>query len=199
MTPGRARPAAPARTSLSRLVCDPRISCACLPLVLALSAPPSEEHRPVRVQHADGEFHSRLVLTTLDGTAIADGSLAQTVEGERVTAHLVFHFNDGSAHDETTVFTEREVFRLVSDHVVQNGPSFPPALDLSIDVPAGRIRVGYTDEGGTRRTKVEHEDLPPDLANGMIPILLMNLAGDVPRALSCTSRPTRRHGSSPWT
>jgi hypothetical protein len=33
----------------------------------------------------------------------------------------VFRFKDGSRHDETAVFSERQQFRLVRDHLIQKG------------------------------------------------------------------------------
>src|SRR5689334_1658609 len=77
----------------------------------------------VPVRHAEGLVHGFLVLRTLDGTALADGDLIQNARGTRVTSRLVFRFKDGSLHDETAVFAQRQSFRLLTDHVVQKGPS----------------------------------------------------------------------------
>src|SRR4051794_24117887 len=77
------------------------------------------------VRHAEGLVHGFLALRTLDGTLLADGDLMQNARGARVTSRLVFRFKDGSLHDETAVFAQRQSFRLLTDHVVQKGPSFP--------------------------------------------------------------------------
>lgn len=135
---------------------------------------------PVAVRHAEGIVHGFLVLRTLAGAAIADGDLIQTSRGDRVTARLVFHFKDGSIHDETAVFTQRQQFRLVSDHLVQKGPSFPQPLDLTIDAATGQVTARYSDEHGQLKTESEHMDLPPDLANGLILTLLKNVKADAP-------------------
>ena len=86
-------------------------------LVLALAvAVTSVELRaePVPVRYTEGLVHGFLVLRTLDGRAIADGELSQVASGVQVTSRLTFRFRDGSLHDETAVFTQRELFRLVS-------------------------------------------------------------------------------------
>jgi hypothetical protein len=72
------------------------------------------------------------------------------------------------------VFTQRGTFRLVSNHVVQKGPSFPQPLEMSIDGATGQVTVRYTDDG---KPKVESEklELPPDLANGIQLTLLKNV------------------------
>jgi hypothetical protein len=54
----------------------------------------------------------------LEGDTLADGDLIQVAHGDRVTCRLVFHFKDGSIHDETAVFSQRRNFRLLSDHLV---------------------------------------------------------------------------------
>ena len=41
-----------------------------------------------------------------------------------VVGDLRFRFKDGSLYEEITKFTQRGKFRLVSDQVVQKGPSF---------------------------------------------------------------------------
>ena len=122
----------------------------------------------VAVRHAEGLVHGFLILRTLDGTALADGDLIQTARGDRVTSRLVFHFKDGSIHDETAVYSQRQRFRLITDHLVQKGPTFPQPLDMSIDGSSGRVTVRYTDEDGKQKVETERIDVPPDLANGLI-------------------------------
>ena len=134
----------------------------------------------VAVRHLGGLTHGFLVLRTLDGTRIADGDWTQIVRGARVTSRLVFHFTDGSLHDETTVYVQRRVFQFVSDHLVQKGPSFPQPLDMSIEAATGQVRVRYTDDHGKPKEDSEHVDLPPDLANGLIPALLENVRPQAP-------------------
>ena len=45
---------------------------------------------PVAVRYSEGSVHGFLVLRTLDDKLLADGDVTQTVDGDRVTARLVF-------------------------------------------------------------------------------------------------------------
>jgi hypothetical protein len=83
----------------------------------------------VPVRHSEGLMHGFLVLRTLDGKALADGQLTQEAQGDRVTAHLVFRFKDGSLYEDTTIFSQRGTFRLLTDHQIQKGPSFKQPVD----------------------------------------------------------------------
>jgi hypothetical protein len=130
---------------------------------------------PVPVRHTEGIVHGFLSLDTLDGQRIADGDLIQLARGGRVTSRLVFHFKDGSLHEETTVFSQTRDFHLVSDHLVQRGPTFPQPLEMSIDAASGQVTVQYTDDRGKRQQEKEHLDLPADLANGLVLTLLKNV------------------------
>lgn len=71
-------------------------------------------------------------------------------------------------HDETAVFSQQQQFRLISDHLVQKGPSFPRPIDMTIDTLKGQVTVRYADDHGQTKVESEHLDLPPDLANGLI-------------------------------
>jgi hypothetical protein len=128
---------------------------------------------PVTVRHTEGIVHGFLALRTLDGTTIADGDLSQLARGDRVTAHLAFRFKDGSLHDETTEYSQRGEFRMASYHLVQKGPTFPQPLDLTLN-SRGDATVRYTDDGGEARIGTDHLTLPPDVANGLIMVLLKN-------------------------
>jgi len=127
------------------------------------------------VRYREGLIHGFLVLSTLDGVAIAAGDLTQVARGDQVTTQLAFRFEDGSRQEETTVFSQRGNFRLISYHLVQKGPSFKNASDLSIRCATGQVTVRYTDDDGKEKVANEHLALPPDLGNGLIPTLLMNL------------------------
>jgi hypothetical protein len=120
--------------------------------------------------------HGFLVLRTLDGTPIADGNLTQVARGTRVTSRLAFHFKDGSSHDETAVFSQRGVFRLISYHLVQKGPAFPRSIDMSFATGSGDIVVRYADDDGDQKDESKHVELPPDVANGLVLTLLKNVA-----------------------
>jgi hypothetical protein len=138
----------------------------------------------VAVRHAEGLVHGFLILRTLDGTPLADGDLIQTSRGDRVTTRLVFRFKDGSIHDETAVYSQRQRFRLITNHLVQKGPTFPQPLDMSIDGASGRVTVRYADDG-KQKVETDRIEVPPDLANGLILTLLKNVqTGARPKTVS---------------
>ena len=136
---------------------------------------------PVAVRYKEGLVHGFLVLSTLDGVAIAAGDLTQVARGDQVTTQLAFRFKDGSRQEETTVFSQRRNFRLISYHLVQKGPSFKNASDLSVTCATGQVAVRYTDDDGKEKVANEHFALPPDLGNGLIPTLLKNIQDGTPQ------------------
>jgi hypothetical protein len=134
----------------------------------------------VPVRHAEGVARGFLVLRALDGAALADGDLIQTSRADRVTTRLVFRFKDGSVHDETVVFSQRERFQLVSDHLVQKGPSFPHPIESSIDATTGLVTVKSRTEDGKEKLDQNRLELPPDVANGLMFTLLKNIRPETP-------------------
>lgn len=154
-------------------------TCAAIVAGVALLAPTSSPAEPVAVAHPEGLAHGFLALHSLEGTALADGDLIQTSSGDRVTMRLHFRFKDGSTHDETTVFTQRESFRLVSNHVVQKGPAFKMPMESTIS-GSGVVKVRYTDENGKENVIEDRLELPVDLANGLILTLLKNVSPKTP-------------------
>ncbi len=145
----------------------------------ALAVASSLSGEPVAVRHTEGIVHGFLTLRELDGTPIADGDLTQLARGNRVTSRLTFRFKDGSLHDQTAVYSQRGRFRLLSDHLVQKGPTFPRPLDMTIK-SSGDVTVKYTDDHGAQKAETEQLKLPPDLANGLILTLLKNVRPDAP-------------------
>jgi len=141
------------------------------------TAPPSIA---VSVRQAEGELHGFLVLRTLEGVNIADGELTQKTHGSQVTSRLTFHFKDGSVQDETTVFSQRGHFRVLTDHLVQRGSTFKHPIDMSINASTGMVTVHYQDDHGNEKIESAHMEIPPDLGNGIVQILLKNLGGDQP-------------------
>ena len=133
----------------------------------------------VAVSHPAGVTHGFLAMQSQDGHSIASGDMDQTTTGNEVTAHVVFRFKDGSIDDETVVYSQQKHFRLLRYHLVQKGAAYPHPLDLRIDAPSGQVTVHYT-EDGKERVVTQHLDLPPDLANGMIPTLLQNIPANAP-------------------
>src|SRR5258708_9096149 len=109
----------------------------------------------VRVRHMEGLMHGFLALRTMDGNRLADGEMTQIAEGDRVTSRLIFRFKDGSLYDDTTIFSQRGAFRLLSDHLVQRGPSFKQPMETSVDASSGQITVRYKDQDGQEKTVKE--------------------------------------------
>jgi hypothetical protein len=136
---------------------------------------------PVAVRYKQGSVHGFLVLRTMDGVAIAAGDLIQVARGDQVTSKLAFRFKDGSRQEETTVFSQRGNFRLISYHFVQKGAAFKNASDLSVTCVTGQVTARYTDDDGKEKVASKHMALPPDLANGLIPTLLMNVRAGTPQ------------------
>ena len=136
------------------------------------------QSEPVAVRGAEGVVHGFLVLRSLEGAELADGDLSQVARGDRVTSRVTLNFKDGSLHEETAVFSQRRIFRLVSNHLVQKGPTFPRAIDVTVDAASGRVSVRYTDDNGKEKSITERLELPADLGNGIITTLLKNLPRD---------------------
>ncbi len=129
------------------------------------------------VVRSQGTAHGFLTLKTLDGKLLATGDLVQVGHGDRVTSRLTFRFRDGSVEDETTVFTQRRTFQLVSDRMVQRGPTFPDPMDALVLAKGGvTIRtLGKKDKDDKDKVETTHMDLPPDTSNGMVFNLMMNI------------------------
>jgi len=142
----------------------------------------------VAVRQSEGLVHGFLALRTMDGTTLADGDLVQTLRGDQVTNRLVFHFKDGSLHDETVIFTQQRSFQLVSDHLIQKGPSFPQPLEVTVVRASGQVTVRYTDHG-VQKVSDERLDLPADLANGLIPTLMKNLGPSIAKVSLVAATP----------
>ena len=118
---------------------------------------------PIAVRYKEGSVHGYLALRTLDGEIVAAGDLIQTVRGDRLISRLVYHFRDGSLDDDTAVFTQEGHFRLISDHRIQKGPTFPKPMDVMINAISGEATVRYKD-ADTAKVETSHMDLPVDLA-----------------------------------
>jgi hypothetical protein len=135
----------------------------------------------VSVRFPEGLVHGFLTLRSVDGAILAEGDQIQYLRDGRVTSRLLLKFRDGSVSDETVVFTQDKVFRVLSDHLIQKGPAFPTPVDLSVDAKTGMVAVRYTDDGKPKSLE-EKMELPPDLANGLVLTLIKNLDPKAPLA-----------------
>lgn len=128
----------------------------------------------VRVTQRQGDIHAFLLVKDENGKEIAVGDETNRVRGNIVDSRTVFKFLDGSVDDEETVYRQGSTFELIRDHHIQKGPSFPKPSDVTIDVKKGEVSWVET-TGAERDLKSQHMDLRPDLANGMVPLLIENL------------------------
>src|SRR5437870_5767823 len=163
----------------------------------------------IPVRHTEGLIHGFLVVRTLEGKALADGQMTQDAQGDRVTTHLTFRFKDGSMYEDTTIFSQRGTFRLLSDHLIRRGPSFMQPMDTSIDASTGQVKVRYTKDKGKEKVIAQRMKLPPDVANGLLFTLMKDLNPSVPRTtvsmVAITPKPRLvklailPHGEEPFT
>jgi hypothetical protein len=141
--------------------------------VIIQAAGLTAEQIPVR--HIEGVTLGFLVLRNPAGEALAYGDWKQVVRPDGIVVDdLRFQFKDGSLYEEITKFTQRGKFRLVSDQVEQKGPSFKQQSESWIDTVTGKITV-RTNEKGKEKTTTNHLDLPDDLSNGLLFVLLKNV------------------------
>ena len=157
-------------------------------LVLVILFRANLQADPIRVRHPQGSAHGFVVLKTMEGRRLATGDMTQIVHGDLVTSRLIFHFRDGSVDDDRTVFSQRGVFRLISDHHIQRGPSFPKPIDVLINAVTGQI----TSRSKDGKVRQDHLDLPPDVSNGLPPNLLMNIPPSIPETKLSFVAPTEK-------
>jgi len=132
--------------------------------------------QPLLVRQTEGAVHGFLTLSSLDGAVLANGDLEQSAHGSRVTSRLIFRFKDGSRQEETTVFSQTSHFRLIGYRLVQKGPAFKRQMDFTLNGSTGEATARYSDGDGKEKVESVRPELPPDVANGIVPVLLRNLA-----------------------
>ncbi|OLC12442.1 MAG: hypothetical protein AUH29_16370 [Candidatus Rokubacteria bacterium 13_1_40CM_69_27] len=143
-------------------------------LTLALASLADAE--PVTVRFPEGVTRAFPVLRSVDNEKLAQGDLSQVVRGDKVSSRLVFHFKDGSIYDESVVFSQRDVFTLLSYRIVQQGPSFPETLEAAVDRDTGRYQVRYrADDDSPEEVLTGKFALPDDAYNGMLSLIVKNL------------------------
>jgi hypothetical protein len=146
-----------------------------LTALLMCASLPNAQADPVPVRYMQGSFHGFVELRSEDGHVVASGDSTSVVRGDRVTQETVFHFKDGSIDDEVTVFTQHRTFQLISDHHLQKGPFFPHPMDVMIDARTGTVTVTSPGKDGKMNVQTDHMKLPPDLANGMVPVVVEDI------------------------
>lgn len=146
-----------------------------LAVFLAVSLCSGLEAAPIEVRFAEGTAHGLLLVRTVKGEIVGHGDFLQTVEAHHVQSQLILRFKDGSLHHETVTFSQPRLFTMLSYRLVQRGPSFPETMDASLDRTAGtyKVRSGRDGKEEAESGKIE---LPPDVYNGLVPMLLKNVA-----------------------
>ncbi len=131
---------------------------------------------PVAVSKPEGIVHGFLRLRSLEGDLLATGDLIQLPNRGKIESRLVFHFLDGSTHDERVVFSQKNLFRLESYHLVQKGPSFPEPIEVDLDRARKHYRVYHGPANGEDAKTSEGEiEIPLDAYNGMFFTILKSL------------------------
>jgi hypothetical protein len=156
-----------------------RTSIVSLLALLALVHQGHADDQAVKVRYREGSVRGFLVLRNQAGATLASGEFSQVPQGNTIKARMFFRFRDGSLYDETTVYSQRVAFRLISDHLVQRGRSFPNPCDMRIDVRSQSVSMLAPAKDGKARGP-EHMDLPSDLSNGLLFNLIKNLPTDGP-------------------
>ena len=145
-------------------------------LVTLLLASVTAYAEPLTVKYHEGVTRAFPVLRALDGERLAWGDLVQVSRGDRVENRMTFRFKDGSVYDELVTYSQDGEFRLLNYRIVQRGPSFPEMLVASIDRESGRYHVRYrADEDSAEEVLQGKCDLPDDVYNGMLSLILKNL------------------------
>jgi hypothetical protein len=148
-------------------------------LLLATSVSPCVPGQPIPVRYKQGSSHGFLIVKSAQGKVIAVGDAVQVAEGAQFRSRMVIRFRDGSIDDDATTFSAEREFRVLSDHHVQKGPSFPNALDATIEVRASEVKWRETKNGKVESGR-QHMQLPNDLANGILPLVMENIRPDAP-------------------
>jgi hypothetical protein len=146
-----------------------------LAFVVAGTVPATAE--PIAVRYTEGITRGFPVLRSVDGEKLAQGELSQVPRNDGVVeSRLVFRFKDGSLYDERLTFSQRDVFTLLSYHIVQRGPSFPESMDARVDRKTGKYEVRYKgDEDAPEETLKGNFDMPGDVYNGLLSTLMKNM------------------------
>jgi hypothetical protein len=147
-----------------------------LGLMLVMAGGPALAE-PIEVKYTEGVTRGFPVLRSTSGEKLAQGELIQVPRGgDVVESRLVFRFKDGSLYDERVVFTQRNVFTLLSYSIVQKGPSFPESLEATVDRASGRYTVRHrADDDSPEETLAGDFELPLDVYNGLLSTLMKNL------------------------
>ena len=72
---------------------------------------------------------------------------------------LTFRFRDGSAHEETAVYSQRRTFQLLTYHLVQKGPVFKRPTEMTLNASTGEVTIHYC--MSSQGWRIQRESTPP--------------------------------------
>ncbi len=130
---------------------------------------------PVTVRYSEGTVRGFLELRDDRDSLLAYGDVVQVPGDSAIESRLVLRFLDQSVFEETTTFTQHQVFRMVSYQLRQTGPRFPADLEATLraDGQYAVTSTSHSDQKAQRYTG--RLELPADVANGLPGILARNL------------------------
>jgi hypothetical protein len=155
-----------------------------LTALLVCAVQPRLHADPTPVRKVQGTYHGFLELRAPDGQVVAYGDSTQIVRGDQITAETLFTFKDGSIDDETAVYTQRHTFQLISDHHVQKGPFFPHPTEVFINARTCQVFTRSTGKDGKGEFRTDRLQLPADLANGIVPLVIENMGAAAQKTVS---------------
>ncbi len=131
---------------------------------------------PVAVRFAEGVARWFPVVRSLTGETLARGDFVQIPHGDQIESRMTFRYADGSRYEERVLYSQRDVFTLLSYRIIQQGPSFPETIDASVERQTGRYDIRYqADLDSPEERLAGRIELPPDTYNGLLLTLLKNL------------------------
>lgn len=133
----------------------------------------------IPAHHVEGVTHGFLVMRDEAGQIVAYGDMVQETHHGRVTSTLTFHYADGSLYEDTTIYTEHGVFRVLSDHLLEKGPSFKQPMETWVDARSGMFKARSFDKDKEQWISQKLK-IPADLANGIIYVVLKNISPKTP-------------------
>ena len=160
-------------------------------MLIVLAPGSTLEAAPIEVRLIEGTAHGLMLVRSVSGDIVGHGDFLQATHSDRVESRLVLRFKDGSLHDETATFSQQRVFTLLNFRLVQRGPSFPETLEAVLDRKTGSYKV-HSARGGKEEASSGSIELPPDVYNGMVPMLLKNLgsaASETVQIVAFTPKP----------
>jgi len=134
------------------------------------------ESAAVAVRYAEGMAHGFLELRTATGALLAHGDLLQVARDREIERRMAFHFSDASVFEEAVTFTQHSVFTMQNYHLVQSGPAFADDLEVTLSRSGQYVVKTKSHKDGREKQYTGKLDLPPDVYNGMVITIAMNLA-----------------------